>query len=105
MVALLRKSNVDPGKVKFVNVGSSADVFRAVVAKVVDAGPSELDYEEQEAKYHVHGLADGKFWDGLPEFTNQASYASERSIRERHRFDKWTIGQVVHSRTSARSYR
>jgi ABC-type nitrate/sulfonate/bicarbonate transport system substrate-binding protein len=83
MVALLRKSNVDPGKVTFVNVGSSADVFRAIVAKVVDAGPSELDYEEQEAKYNVHGLSDGKFWDGLPEYTNQASYASERSIRER----------------------
>jgi hypothetical protein len=31
----------------------------------------------------VHGLADGKFWEGLPEYTNQASYASERSIRER----------------------
>jgi ABC-type nitrate/sulfonate/bicarbonate transport system substrate-binding protein len=83
MVALMRKNNVDPGKVRFVNVGSSADVFRAVVAKVVDAGPSELDYEEQKAKYNVHGLADGKFWDGLPEYTNQASYASERSIRER----------------------
>ena len=82
-VELLRKNNVDPGKVKFVNVGSSADVFRAIVAKVVDAGPAELDYEEQEAKYNVHGLADGKFWDGLPEYTNQASYASERSIRER----------------------
>jgi ABC-type nitrate/sulfonate/bicarbonate transport system substrate-binding protein len=83
MVALLRRNNVDAGKVNFVNVGSSADVFRAVVAKVVDAGPSELDYEEQEAKYNVHDLADGKFWDGLPEYTNQASYASERSIRER----------------------
>src|SRR5258708_3032922 len=83
MVALLRKNNVDPDKVRFVNVGSSADVFRAIVAKVVDAGPSELDYQEQEAKYNVHGLSDGRFWDGLPEYTNQASYASERSMRER----------------------
>jgi ABC-type nitrate/sulfonate/bicarbonate transport system substrate-binding protein len=83
MVALMRKNNIDPGKVSFVNVGSSADVFRAVAAKVVDAGPSELDYEDQEHKYNVHGLSDGKFWDGLPEYTNQASYASERSIRER----------------------
>ncbi|HEY6259780.1 MAG TPA: ABC transporter substrate-binding protein [Xanthobacteraceae bacterium] len=82
-VALLRKNNVDPGKVKFVNVGSSADVFRAVVAKVVDAGPSELDYEEQDTRYNVHGLTDGRFWDALPEYTSQASYASERSIRER----------------------
>src|SRR5882724_5406698 len=82
-VALLRKNNVDPAKVTFVNVGSSADVFRAVVAKVVDAGPSELDYLQQVGKYNVHGLEGGNFWDGLPEYTNQATYASERAIRER----------------------
>jgi NitT/TauT family transport system substrate-binding protein len=83
MIALLRKNNVDPRKVRFVNVGSSADVFRAVAARVVDAGPSELDYEQLEAKYNVHGLSDGKLWDALPEYTNQAAYASERSIHER----------------------
>jgi ABC-type nitrate/sulfonate/bicarbonate transport system substrate-binding protein len=83
MIALLRKNGVDPAKISFVNVGSSTDVFRAIVAKVVDAGPAEIDYEEQAGKYNVHGLADGKFWDRLPEYTNQASYASERSIRER----------------------
>ena len=83
VVALLRKNGVDPDKVTFVNVGSSADVFRSIAAHTIDAGPAELDYEEQEAKYNVHGLADGKFWDGLPEYTNQASYASEKSIRER----------------------
>lgn len=82
-VALLRKNNVDPNKVRFVNVGSSADVFRAVAARVVDAGPSEIDYLPQLDRYSVHGLADGNFWDGLSEFTNQASYASERAIRER----------------------
>jgi ABC-type nitrate/sulfonate/bicarbonate transport system substrate-binding protein len=83
MVALLRKNGVDPGRVKFVNVGSSADVFRAVAAKVVDAGPAEVDYEGEEAKFGLHGLVDGKFWKGLPEYTNQASYASERAIRSR----------------------
>jgi ABC-type nitrate/sulfonate/bicarbonate transport system substrate-binding protein len=83
MVALLRKHNVDPTKVTFVNIGSSADVFRAIVARVVDAGPCELDYAEDQAKYNVHGLADGTLWDGLPEFTNQASYGSERAIRAR----------------------
>ena len=83
MIALLRKNGVDPRKVKFVNVGSSAEVFRAVAAKVVDAGPAEIDYEGEEAKYGLHGLADGKFWKGLPEYTNQASYASQRAIRER----------------------
>jgi ABC-type nitrate/sulfonate/bicarbonate transport system substrate-binding protein len=82
-VALLRKNNVDPSKITFVNVGSSADVFRAVVAKVVDAGPSELDYLAQVGKYNVHGVDGGNFWDGLPEYTNQATYASERAVRER----------------------
>lgn len=82
-VALLRKNNVDPSKITFVNVGSSADVFRAVVAKVVDAGPSELDYLQQVDKYNVHAVDGGNFWDGLPEYTNQATYASERAVRER----------------------
>ena len=82
-VALLRKRNVDPDKVRFVNVGSSADVFRAVAAGVVDAGPSELDYEQLQSRYHVHGLADGRFWDALPEYTNQAAYAAEPAIRAR----------------------
>ncbi len=82
-VALLRKNHVDPAKVTFVNVGSSADVFRAVVAKVVDAGPAELDYQDQEAKYNVHALSDGRFWEGLPEYTNQGAYTSVRAIRER----------------------
>jgi ABC-type nitrate/sulfonate/bicarbonate transport system substrate-binding protein len=83
MIAVLRKNGVDPDKVTFVNVGSSADVFRAIVAKAVEAGPAEIDFEEQADKYRVHGLSDGRFWDRLPEYTNQASYASERSIRER----------------------
>jgi ABC-type nitrate/sulfonate/bicarbonate transport system substrate-binding protein len=82
-VALLRKHGVDITKVNFVNIGSSTDVFRAVVAKTVDAGPAELDYEEFESKYNVHGIADGKFWNELPQFTNQASYTSEQATRER----------------------
>ncbi|HVB90391.1 MAG TPA: ABC transporter substrate-binding protein, partial [Beijerinckiaceae bacterium] len=40
MAALLQKKGVDIKKVTFVNVGSSADVFRAVVAGTIDAGPS-----------------------------------------------------------------
>lgn len=83
MIALLRKNNVDTSKIRFVNVGSSAEVFRAVAAKVVDAGPAELDYMGEEARYGLRGLADGEFWKGLPEYTNQASYASERAIQMR----------------------
>ena len=39
MVALLRKKGVDDKSVKFVNIGSSANIFKAVVAGQVDAGP------------------------------------------------------------------
>jgi ABC-type nitrate/sulfonate/bicarbonate transport system substrate-binding protein len=83
VVALLRKNGIDPGKVKFLNVGSSADVFRAVAAGTVDAGPYELDYETRAGAQGVHGLSDGRFGDQLPDYTTQASYASERTIRER----------------------
>ena len=83
MIAIMRKNRVDTDKVRFVNVGSSADVFRAVAAKVVDAGPVELDFEGEAAKYGVHALPDGEFWNGLPEYTNQASYTAETAIRER----------------------
>jgi ABC-type nitrate/sulfonate/bicarbonate transport system substrate-binding protein len=83
MIALLKKNGVDPTKVTFVNVGSSADVFRSVAAKVVDAGPAELDYQSQAAKFNVHGLSEGNFWESLPEYTNQASYGSQQAITER----------------------
>ena len=62
VVALLNKKGVDVKKIKFVNVGSSADVFRAVVAGVVDAGPALSDVYDQQAKYGVHSLSDGNLW-------------------------------------------
>ena len=39
-VTLLKKYNVDASKIRFVNIGSSAAVFRAVAAGTVDAGPA-----------------------------------------------------------------
>jgi hypothetical protein len=66
--------------VRFVNIGSSAQVFRAVVAGVVDAGPALYDVYEQQAHYGVHSLADGNCWTELPEFTYQGAYASEQAI-------------------------
>jgi len=78
--ALLTKKGVDVSKVRFVNVGSSADVFRAVVAGVVDAGPALSDVYDQRDKYGVHVPEGGKFWEELPEYTYQGSYASDRAI-------------------------
>ena len=83
VVALLHKKGIDIKKIKFVNVGSSADVFRAVVAGTVDAGPALSDVYDQQAKYGVHSLSDGNLWDELPEFTYQGSFTSDRAIAEK----------------------
>jgi NitT/TauT family transport system substrate-binding protein len=80
VVALLRKKGVDEKKVRFVNVGSSVDVFRAVVAGTVDAGPCEI---WQQGRFGTHVLEEGRFYIDLPEYTYQASYSSDRAIARR----------------------
>lgn len=82
-VALLRKKGVDVSKVKFVNIGSSASVFNAVVAGTVDAGPSLIDVYAEQKKYGVHSLVDGDLWKELPEYTYQGSFSSDRAIAEK----------------------
>ena len=80
MLALLRKKGVDPSTVTFRNVGSSADIFRAVAAGTVDAGPSEVALLELQKKFSVHPIEDGYLWKEVPEFTFQAAYAATSSI-------------------------
>lgn len=82
-VALLQKEGIDYHKVKFVNIGSSAAVFKAVVAGTVDAGPGASEYYELAEKYGVHALSDGAFWEQLPLYTNQAMYAPDQAIAEK----------------------
>ena len=65
----------------FRNVGSNADVFKAVVAKTVDAGLSDVDVFDQQEKYGVHALPDGLLWKEIPEYTNQGTYASDAAIQ------------------------
>lgn len=81
VVALLRKHGVDPAEVQFVNIGSSAAVFKSVVAGKVDAGPAMTDVYDQQEKYGVHAVAD--FWSDLPEYPYQGSYASQTAIDEK----------------------
>jgi ABC-type nitrate/sulfonate/bicarbonate transport system substrate-binding protein len=83
MVALLLKKGVNPQDVHFVNVGSSADVFRAVVAGVVDAGPGEIAILQELGRYHVHGLVGGNMSQELSEFTFQGAWASDRTIHSK----------------------
>jgi len=80
VVALLRKKGVDEKKVTFVNVGSSTDVFRAIVAGTIDAGPCEV---WQQGKFGTRMLEDGRFFADLQEYTYQASYGSDRAIATR----------------------
>jgi ABC-type nitrate/sulfonate/bicarbonate transport system substrate-binding protein len=77
VVALLRKQGVDEKKVTFANVGSSTDVFRAIVAGTVDAGPSEV---WQQGRFGTRMLEDARFYVDLQEYTYQASYGSDRAI-------------------------
>jgi ABC-type nitrate/sulfonate/bicarbonate transport system substrate-binding protein len=81
-VLLLRKKGVDPASVTFRNVGSNADVFKAVSAKTVDAGLSDVDVFDRQAEYGVHALPDGLLWKEIPEYTNQGSYATNKAIAE-----------------------
>ena len=99
MLALLRKKGIDITKVTFRNVGSSTDVFRAVVAGTVDAGPSEVDVFEQGNKYNTHALDDANLWTEVPEFTFQAAYTNDESIAKKR-------PQIVRALSAfARAYR
>lgn len=80
MVAMLRKRGIDPASVSFKNVGSTANVFKAVVAGDIDAGPADLDVYADQDKYGVHSLRDGNMWTELAEYTNQASYTTDAAI-------------------------
>lgn len=81
--ALLRKNGVDVSKVTFATVGSSGDVFRAVVAGVVDAGNGQADVLSSLDKFGVHMVEGGDYATELPEYTWQASFTSIEAIRDR----------------------
>jgi NitT/TauT family transport system substrate-binding protein len=79
-VALLQKYQVDVAKVRFVNIGSSADIFRAVSAGTVDAGAAESGLIDEAADYHVHLIDHGNMAVELPEFTFQGAWATDGKI-------------------------
>ena len=84
MVALMLKAKGgDPDKVHFVNVGSVVDVFRAVSAGTVDAGPGPADVYDQLDSFGLTALPDGRLWTELPDYTNQATYTTEKVLAEK----------------------
>jgi ABC-type nitrate/sulfonate/bicarbonate transport system substrate-binding protein len=78
--AALLKHRIDPQAINFVPIGNSATIFRALLAGRVDAGFGETDVFEHQAQYGVHALEDGILWQELPEFPNQASFATLAAI-------------------------
>jgi len=81
--AALLKHDVDPAGVRFVPMGSSSAIFKAMLAGEVEAGFGETDVFDNQAHYRVHALEGGVLWKELPEFPNQASFASETALREK----------------------
>lgn len=81
--AALRKKGVDPATVCFVSIGNSATIFQALLAGEVDAGFGETDVFENQTHYGVHALEDAVLWRELPEFPNQASFATQTAMLEK----------------------
>jgi len=81
MLALLRKHDIDPAQVKFVNVGSNAQVLEAVAARKVDAGLSAIAGMSSANTARV--LDGGRLWQELPQYTYQPAYTSVRALREK----------------------
>jgi len=80
VVALLQKNGVDIAKVSFVNVGASGDVFRAASMGTVDAGTGEAAIADQLGRYNVHMIEGGDMATGLPEYTYQGAYTTDKAI-------------------------
>jgi len=76
--AMLRKAGVDLTKVTFVNIGSSADVFKAIAAKKVDAGACQHDFAAVAPQFNCRVIADAVKL--IPEFTNQGSFTTGKAI-------------------------
>ena len=80
----MKKYGVDYKSVNFVNVGSGADIFKALVGGTIDAGVAPVEFRDTApAKYKIFPLVDGEFYKELPLYVNQAMYASDRAIAEK----------------------
>ena len=78
-VTLLRKYSVDVSVVRFVNIGSSADVFKGVMAGTVDAGAGPASFVGDAESYNVHAIPNGNMSLELKEFTYQAGWTFPES--------------------------
>jgi ABC-type nitrate/sulfonate/bicarbonate transport system substrate-binding protein len=77
---LLQKYGVDISKVRFANIGSSADIFRAVAASTVDAGAGDVALIDNAAEHQVHLIEHGNMSIELKEYTFQGAWTSDDKI-------------------------
>jgi ABC-type nitrate/sulfonate/bicarbonate transport system substrate-binding protein len=82
-VTLLRKHGVDVSKISFVNIGSSADVFRAVSAGTIDAGVGPVAQAQTAAARGMNIIANGNMALELKDFTFQGAWTTSDTISER----------------------
>lgn len=79
-VTLLQKHQVNTSGIRFVNVGSSADILRAVAAGTVDAGAADVALVAGAAEHHVHLIEHGNMSVELAEYTYQGAWTLARNI-------------------------
>ena len=83
-VTLLRQAGVPVDSVRFVSIGTSAEVFRAVRAGTVDAGVGPSSVAESAQSLGVHAITGGDMAEALPDFTYAGAWSSAAIIaRER----------------------
>lgn len=94
MLAMFHQEGIDPSSVTFVDIGSSADVFKAVVAKRIDAGLGSIGFAADEQKYGIHSVA--SVWKVLPDWVNQGSFSSVSAIKSKREGLIGTMAAYAH---------
>lgn len=94
MLAMFHQEGIDSSSVTFVDIGSSADVFKAVVARRIDAGLGSIGFAADEQKYGVHSVAN--VWTVLPDWVNQGSFTSASTIKSKREGLIGTLAAYAH---------
>lgn len=85
VVALMERQNLDPSKVNFFNIGSTPEIYRALLAGKIDAGVSLVDFiTDVEKNQNLHAITD--FGKELPEYLFQALFAMDETIEKEPQF-------------------
>ncbi len=80
-LAMLRKYNLGPTDVPYINIGSSVDAWRALVAGKVDAAMSIIDFVGAAGQNNFTVLL--KSWEELPNYLMQFIFVSDKTVQTR----------------------